>query len=789
MQQNSSRAPSRDNARRDSVRNSMRMSITEPDTAPTDRRFEMLFEQAPVSIQVLAPNGRTLRVNKAWEKLWQATADNGLLRHVLDEYNVLDDPQLVSKGITPFLQRAMAGESVQMPAIAYHPADSGRSEEPRWVKAQAHPVKDESGAVREVMLIHEDITASVQAEQAMLASELRLKELANTIPHLAWMANPDGFIHWYNDRWYDYTGTTPEQMVGKGWYAVHDPTVLPTVIERFNQSIVSGEAFQMTFPLRGKDGRFRPFLTLTAPLRDEAGQVVQWFGSNTDVSALHDAEQNLRQAEERLRLATLAGNIGIWEWELATDRVTWSDQVYSLHGKAPGSFGGRSSDFSALLHPDDVDAVWQKLRQAIDGDAVFSAEFRVLLPDGNSRWLSTWAQVARDDGGRATRLIGATISIDPYKQAEAALRDGDRRKDEFLAMLAHELRNPLAAISAASQLQRLRLANPEQSARASAIISRQVTHMTELVDDLLDVSRVTRGMIELNNRVVDLAPIIQMAIEQSRPIIDARGHSLTVRIEPSSAWVRGDSARLAQAVANFLTNAAKYTPPGGQIKVELLARGSELELSVTDNGVGIEPALLPQLFQLFVQGARNAGRAEGGLGIGLALVKGIVDLHGGRVEAASGGPGSGSRFTISLPSSRQPEAVAATMAVAPASTAKALRILLVDDNRDAADMVRDLLETAGHEIAVFNDGTTALSSVGGQPQQIFILDIGLPDMDGYELATRLRERAANATFIALTGYGQAQDRQRSAAAGFDHHLVKPVDAQALLTLLASLAPD
>ncbi len=770
------------------------MSINERYSPYSDRRFETLFEQAPFSIQVLAPDGRTLRVNKAWETLWQATTENGLVRYVLDEYNVLHDPQLQAKGITSQIRRALAGESVEMAPIAYDPAESGRSEPPRWVKASAHPVKDESGAVREVMLIHEDVSFNAQAEQARLSSELRLKQLANTISQMAWIANPDGSIHWFNDRWYDYTGTTPEEMIGSGWHSVHDPLVLPAALERYAQSLASGEGFQMTFPLRGKDGRFRPFLTLSAPLRDEDGNIVQWFGSNTDVSALHEAERSLREAEERLRLATLAGHIGIWEWDFATDVVTWSEQLHSLHGLAPGSFGGRAADFTALVHSDDLPDLWRKIEAAIAGSTDFFAEFRAMLPDGKCRWLSAWAQVAANERGGTARMVGATINIDPYKQAEQALRDSDRRKDEFLAMLAHELRNPLAAIGAASQVMNLRIAEPVHARRASEIISRQVAHMTGLVDDLLDVARVTRGLISIDHAVVDMKLVIEQAIEQSLPLIETFAHVLTTHIDPAPALVRGDRTRLIQALVNILGNAAKYTPRSGHIDLTLQVHGGEIELSVTDDGVGIETALLPHLFQLFVQGARGAGRADGGLGIGLALVKGIVDLHGARVDAFSEGPGTGSRFRMIMPTETVDEDAHPIDPVETPPAARSLQILLVDDNRDAADMLKELLELAGHRVVVRNDAQSALSYLNAEPPRVFILDIGLPDMDGQELAMRLREQAngrANevaktSTFIALTGYGQPEDRQRSADAGFDHHLVKPVDIDALLGLLASI---
>jgi PAS domain S-box-containing protein len=276
-------------------------------------------------------------------------------------------------------------------------------------------------------------------------------------------------------------------MRGWGWQSVHDPQVLPQVLARWAHSLASGEAFEMTFPLLGKDGRFRPFFTRVEPLKDASGRVTHWFGTNTDVSALHAAEQQLRQAEERLRLATHAGNIGIWDWDIQHNRVTWSEQVYTLHGLVPGQFGGRAEDFAALLHPQDRDAVWAKIDEAVRVREDFSADFRVVLPDGGERWLTTWARVCDDPGGEAGRMIGATISIDAYKKAEAALRDSDRRKDEFLAMLGHELRNPLAAISAAARLLHSQQGLLPQVHQASDVIAPWLSQLTVMLPSVLIV--------------------------------------------------------------------------------------------------------------------------------------------------------------------------------------------------------------------------------------------------------------------------------------------------------------
>ena len=755
--------------------------------ASADRRevrFEALFEQAPFSFQLLAADGRTLRVNHAWEALWIAPGDEQLKDWVLREYNVLTDPQLEALGVTPHLKRAFAGESVELPTVRYDPAAIGKPGRARWVRGFAHPIRDESGHVREVMLMHEDVSGRMAADEALRESELRLKQLANTIPQLAWMADPKGYIHWYNDRWYEYTGTAPAQMEGWGWMSVHDPKELPRVVELWKRSLESDQPFQMTFPLRGRDGLYRPFFTMVAPLRDEHGRVLQWFGTNTDVSELADANRRLREAQERLRIAILAGNIGIWDWDFASDIVTWSEEVYLLHGLEPQARGRPPAEFTKLVLPEDRTKVDKRIEGAIARGDGFSAEYRAMLPGGELRWLSTWARVVAGEDGKPASMIGAVISIDAYKKAEAALRESDRRKDEFLAMLAHELRNPLAPITTAAEILRMASADPARVGQAAEVIGRQVRHITKLMDDLLDVSRVTRGLVQLEKQPVDLSAVIHSAVEQASPALEAKGHTLVTRLDAPRVRMLGDRARLIQVVVNLLNNAARYTPRGGRIEVALAADEAWATLCVSDNGQGIDQDLMPHLFDLFTQGKRSPDRSQGGLGIGLALVKRLVELQGGRVVAQSAGLGHGSTFTVTFPVARATPGADADLPGAKAAGARgALRVMVVDDNRDAADSLAALLEAMGHEVEVHYDAASALASPHLERTQAFVLDIGLPDIDGHELARRLRARMGDASLIALTGYGQPIDRKLSRKAGFDHHLVKPVEGAALAHVL------
>jgi PAS domain S-box-containing protein len=545
----------------------------------------------------------------------------------------------------------------------------------------------------------------------------------------------------------------------------------------------------------GKPGRARWVKGYARPIRDAADTVIGVMLTHEDVTERVDMQQALRLSEERLRLATDAGRIGTWDWHIATDEVTWSERAYELHG-VPMSEPVRSlRDNARVLHPDAAPEFLRKLQDAIAGGATnFTSDFKGVMPDGEERWFTTWAQIFRDEAGAAVRMIGASIDITERKRIEHALRaavgelkDAGRRKDEFLAMLAHELRNPLAPISAGAELLQLRADDPARVRQASAIIARQVLHLAKLVDDLLDVSRVNRGLIRLDTETLDLSSAIDCAVEQSRPLIESCGHDLRLRVENSAMPVRADRARMIQVLANLLNNAAKYTPRGGRIELTAAIAGDEAVIEVRDNGIGIEAALLPHVFDFFVQGERGLDRSSGGLGIGLALVKSLVALQHGRVQASSDGAGKGSVFRIAMPLARG--ATASDGAAQPAATTPAAvaNVLIVDDNLDAAETLAALLTAQGYRVTTAVDGAGALEAAGRAWPDVFVLDIGLPDMSGHELARRLRalDGAGPAMYIALTGYGQADDRAQSAAAGFDYHLVKPVGYEQLHALFSS----
>jgi len=621
-----------------------------------------------------------------------------------------------------------------------------------------------------------------------------------------------------------------------------------------------------------------------------------------------DADDALLASDERFRLATETGKIGIWDWDVVADRLSWSESLYSIHGVERGQIPSTVAGFLSLVHPDDREMMQDAIRGALDQGLPHDAEYRVVRPDGKTIWLITSAKVLRRDG-RAVRLLGATVDITERKRAEfalreseqrfakafnssplsltisslvtgrlievnetfveitgfsraeaigkttaelgvwaqpgdreeelaaveeagqlrnreytfrlrngteitgllsaetidiggepcaltviqditerkkfeRALRDADRRKDEFLATLAHELRNPLAPIRNGIEVLKLASGDSGNSTAVLSMMDRQLGQMVRLIDDLLDVSRISRGRIELRTEPVELSSAVRSALETSRPVIEDAGHQLFLRVPEESILVEADLTRLSQVLANLLNNAAKYTPRGGIVRLLVEAEPTEVIVRIQDTGIGIPAPMLAQVFDMFTQVDGSLERSQSGLGIGLTIVQRLVEMHGGRVEAHSAGLGKGSEFVVRLP--RLAVSGAQSKPATPAQPNGPLRrVLVVDDNRDSAESMAMVLAMLGHETRAVHDGRQALEVAETFQPDVILLDIGMPGMNGYDTCRRIRAQpwASRMMLVAMTGWGHEDDRKRSQEAGFDHHLTKPVELESLKQLL------
>ena len=532
--------------------------------------------------------------------------------------------------------------------------------------------------------------------------------------------------------------------------------------------------------------------------RDEVGALVDAFNAMVDeldrrARTLEQANEALRASEERYQLGIRGSSAGMWDWDLRERSMFYSPRLKGMLGYSEAEFPDKPESMLMVVHPEDVPRVRAALREHFLHDKPYQVEVRVRLRSGEERWLAIAGTALRDEQGRPYRMAGSVVDVTERKQAETVLRDANRAKDEFIATLAHELRNPLAPIRTGLEILKLDRANGVASQRARETMERQLRHMIRLIDDLLDISRITSGKIRLEKARMPLAAAIDSAVETSRPAIEAGRHTLDVQLPPQPIELEADATRLAQAVANLLNNAAKYTPPGGHIALRAWREDGQAVIEVRDDGMGIAPEMLEQVFAMFAQVHRTLDRAQGGLGIGLSLVRSLVALHGGTVCAQSAGPGQGSTFTIRIPCLPAQGATGSDTSPQPrgAEGGTGLKLLVVDDNVDAATTLAAMLDILGYRTRTVHSGGEVLAAAQAFEPDAVLLDIGLPGMSGYEVARQLRADAqlAGTAIIAVTGWGAEADRQRGREAGFDHHLTKPVNVEELLALLRGVAPQ
>jgi PAS domain S-box-containing protein len=630
------------------------------------------------------------------------------------------------------------------------------------------------------------------AEESLRRSEAHFRHMADSAPVLLWVSGADGLCNFFNKPWLEFTGQTLEHELGDGWTRGVHRDDLASCMGTYRDALAGRRSFRIEYRLHRFDGDYRWVLDSGVPRFSADGTFTGFIGSAIDITDRREAEEQLRRSQHQLTDFVENATVGL-HWVGPDGTILWANKAeLDMLGYTSEEYVGH--DIRAF-HV-DREAIGAVIARLAEGEQLDGYESQMRCKDGSVRHVLVSSSAFREDGKFLhTRCFTRDITDrklleEELRQRVEKLAEADRRKDEFLAMLAHELRNPLAPVLNGLQVLRLAESDHELLEQARAMMERQIRHMTRLVDDLLDVSRITRGKVQVRRERLDLAALVRTAAEDRRPTLEQAGLELRVDAPRQPMWVAGDPTRLAQILNNLLDNAVKFRDGGDRVAVTLAedAAAGRAVLTVRDNGLGIDPEIFPRLFDAFAQADRSLDRSRGGLGLGLSLVKGLAELHGGSVEARSDGPGRGAEFTVRLPLAREAPALT-EMPTAPPAVAEPLRILIVEDNRDAANSLCLLLELLGHRARVAYTGTEGVRAAHEWRPDVVLCDIGLPEMDGYDVASELRRSPETraARLIAVTGYGQEEDRRRAQQAGFDHHLVKPVDPEALWPLLVRTA--
>jgi PAS domain S-box-containing protein len=631
------------------------------------------------------------------------------------------------------------------------------------------------------------------AAKALDLSEQRYRSVSEAVDFGMWSADNAGCLTYISARFLDFLGVTQEQADVQWWSAIEaPPEEIQHAAGRWERCKSTGEPWEWEYSLRGKDGAVRRVWSRRVALRGSDDAVSSWAGFNLDVTERFAAARARDQARQRLEVVTSAMSIGVAQCNRQMEYV-WVNPAYArLIGCSPGQIeqiqGRRVED---VLGRAAFERLEPSFMRVLKGD---SAEFEGRLETGvdPNRWLHASYTPIWNGGPAPIGWVAVINDLTERRALEELLRDTNRRKDAFLATLAHELRNPLAPIRYATQL--LKPGTPaEMAADARRMIERQLAHMARLLDDLLDVSRITRGTLEIRRDTLDLRATLRHATDAARPLAEAVEHDIQLELPDDPLPVSGDETRLIQVVGNIIDNAIKFSNPGGKIFVSAAIDGAMVVARVRDTGRGISPEMLPNIFDMFVHDEPNS-QAQSGLGIGLALARQMIDLHGGRIEAHSDGPRRGSEFRVLLPRVVERPAMQDSLVDATKVSvlgASHIRVLIVDDNVDAADSLALFLKIAGYQTRVAYDGRTAVEMAEILKPAVVLLDLGLPYLNGHEVARRLRAlpwgRAAR--LIALTGWGQEEDVLRSRQSGFDEHLTKPVDPEVLIQHIILLTRD
>jgi PAS domain S-box-containing protein len=742
------------------------------DGTPGPVRHVSVLELAPVGIFQTDADGNCLFVNRRWCELAGMSPEQARGAGWVQALHPEDRDRVRRE----WYEAAAAGREFLSEYRFRSPA--GRV---TWLQGSATAVRDGSGRVAGFVGTLTDVTARKATEEALRESERRFARFMQHLPGLAWIKDLQGRYVFVNDAAAAAFGARREAILGRTDPELFPPETAAQFRENDRRALAAGAGVQAVERLAHDDGIEHSSLVSKFPILGPDGAPALVGGMAIDITERLRAEVALGESERRFRLALASGAVTVFEQDQDL-RYTW---VYPQDPAFPEHNIGRTD--LELVPGGGGEELTLLKRRVVETGRGARRTVRVSLLVG-VRHYDLLVEPRFDADGRVVGVGGAALDVTALKRVEESLQEADRRKDEFLATLAHELRNPLAPIANSVELLRLAGGPDPEAQQARDIIDRQVRQLTRLVDDLLDVSRVSRGKITLRRRRVDLAGVVAQAVETSRPLIEAAGHELAVSLPEGPLLVEGDPARLTQAIGNLLNNAAKYTDGPGRIALDVTREGDRARVAVRDSGIGIPADMLTRIFELFAQVETGVDRAHGGLGIGLTLVRSLVELHGGTVEARSDGPGRGSTFDVRLPLAAAPAPDGRADGPAPGADGQAspgCRILVVDDNVDSAVTLARLLRRVGHEVEVAHDGPAALEAAARFRPGVMLVDLGMPGMSGLEVARLVRERPdlAGTRLLAVTGWGQPEDRLRTRQAGFDHHLVKPVDLAALQSLL------
>ena len=761
-----------------------------------------MLEQLPVGIVVAeAPAGRIAFVNSAFRRIHGGELPAA---NIVDDYARwrLHHPggAPCSPQDTPLAQALRGQETHDVEMRFPHPDGSWRD-----VSVSGSPLRDSEGRIVAAMITVQDITKRKRAEAALRQGEQKLRAAMGAAELGTWIYTFDDNTCLYDEQAQKLYGLDGPAFRhdAQGVQRLFHPDDIPPMWERVRAALdPAGDGrYVVEYRVLLPGGGVR-WLNAWGQVEFEsagaARRPVRMVGASRDITERKRMEEALRQSSELLDAVLNSTHTMMACLDRQFNFVFVNRAYAQADQKTPEDFPGRNH--FALYPNAENEVIFRRVLET--GEPYYAKakpfEYEEYPERGVSYW--DWSLIPiKGADGRVELLTFTLTDVTELKQAEAGLRRAneqlaaaDRRKDEFLAMLAHELRNPLAPVRNAAQVLRLVCSGEPRLERQREIIDRQVGHMARLLDDLLDVSRISRGKISLEKQTLALVDVLDQAVEIASPLIRSRRHTLAYAAPSDTLRLEGDPDRLTQIFGNLLTNAAKYTDEGGRIELSVTRNGQDARISVRDNGSGIEPQLLPHVFDLFVQANRTADRSSGGLGIGLTMVRSLVQMHGGQVEAHSAGLGQGSEFIVRLPLLVEADAAQQRPDQDLSRTGRRLaqRILVVDDLVDSANSLAELLELWGGQVRVAHSGEHALAAAREFAPEIILLDIGMPGMDGFETARRLRaEHGPGPFLVALTGYGQSQDREETRAAGFNEHLVKPVDLKLLRKLLAGLKPQ